>query len=206
MQYFCAASVINDEKTMMEEAEIAKGCQQGDARAQRALYDSYAPRLMATIVRYVGRDDVAQDVLQDTLVRALNSIKQFSWRGNGSLGKWLHRLAVNGSLNYLRDNRRELNAVSLDEQPVAEAYVMPEPPTASDVERISIDTLMQFIKELPTGYRTVFNMYCVEGYSHREIALELGIKQTSSSSQLARAKAILAHKINDYMAKMDKSR
>ena len=146
---------------------------------------------MATIVRYVGRGDVAQDVLQDTLVRALRGFSQFKWRGKGSLGGWLNRMAVNMSLNYLRDNRHMLQAVSADE------------PTPADVEGLDLAELMRLVEELPTGYRTVFNLYCIEGYSHREIASELGISVNTSSSQLARAKAMLARKINDYVARKE---
>lgn len=185
----------------MEEAEIATGCRRGEAKAQRALYDSYAPRLMATIVRYVGRGDVAQDVLQDTLVRALRGFSQFKWRGKGSLGGWLNRMAVNMSLNYLRDNRHMLQAVSLDEQP--ETGIVADEPTPADVEGLDLAELMRLVEELPTGYRTVFNLYCIEGYSHREIASELGISVNTSSSQLARAKAMLARKINDYVARKE---
>lgn len=185
----------------MEEAEIATGCRRGEAKAQRALYDSYAPRLMATIVRYVGRGDVAQDVLQDTLVRALRGFSQFKWRGKGSLGGWLNRMAVNMSLNYLRDNRHMLQAVSLDERP--EAGLVADEPTPADVEDLDLAELMRLVEELPTGYRTVFNLYCIEGYSHREIASELGISVNTSSSQLARAKAMLARKINDYVARKE---
>lgn len=185
----------------MEEAEIATGCRRGEAKAQRALYDSYAPRLMATIVRYVGRGDVAQDVLQDTLVRALRGFSQFKWRGKGSLGGWLNRMAVNMSLNYLRDNRHMLQAVSLDERP--EAGLVADEPTPADVEGLDLAELMRLVEELPTGYRTVFNLYCIEGYSHREIASELGISVNTSSSQLARAKAMLARKTNDYVARKE---
>lgn len=185
----------------MEEAEIATGCRRGEAKAQRALYDSYAPRLMATIVRYVGRGDVAQDVLQDTLVRALRGFSHFKWRGKGSLGGWLNRMAVNMSLNYLRDNRHMLQAVSLDERP--EAGLVADEPTPADVEGLDLAELMRLVEELPTGYRTVFNLYCIEGYSHREIASELGISVNTSSSQLARAKAMLARKINDYVARKE---
>ncbi|MSS18402.1 RNA polymerase sigma factor [Sodaliphilus pleomorphus] len=185
----------------MEEAEIATGCRRGEAKAQRALYDSYAPRLMATIVRYVGRGDVAQDVLQDTLVRALRGFSQFKWRGKGSLGGWLNRMAVNMSLNYLRDNRHMLQAVSLDERP--EAGLVADEPTPAEVEGLDLAELMRLVEELPTGYRTVFNLYCIEGYSHREIASELGISVNTSSSQLARAKAMLARKINDYVARKE---
>ena len=185
----------------MEEAESATGCRRGEAKAQRALYDSYAPRLMATIVRYVGRGDVAQDVLQDTLVRALRGFSQFKWRGKGSLGGWLNRMAVNMSLNYLRDNRHMLQAVSLDERP--EAGLVADEPTPADVEGLDLAELMRLVEELPTGYRTVFNLYCIEGYSHREIASELGISVNTSSSQLVRAKAMLARKINDYVARKE---
>ena len=91
---------------MMNEREISRGCKQGNAIAQRALFDKYSPELMAVIFRYVGDDDDAQDVLQDTFISAYSNIERFKWEGEGSLRAWLNRIAVNKSLNFLRMAKR----------------------------------------------------------------------------------------------------
>lgn len=148
---------------------------------------------MSLVLRYVGDSDAAKDVLQDSFISIFTTISRFKWRGSGSLAAWMQRIAVNGALNYLRDNRHMDN--DADEIPDVEE----EAPDAGLVEKIDTDTLLRFISELPQGYRMVFNMFCIEGYSHREIARELGINERSSASQLVRAKGLLAKKIKTYI-------
>ena len=183
---------------MMNEREISRGCKQGIASAQRELFDRYSPQLMAVIYRYVGDDDDAKDVLQETFISAFASIQRFTWEGEGSLRAWLNRIAVNMSLNFLREKKR----LSASAQPVE---ALGDPPdehdgaTAQEVNGIDAGTIMEMVAELPDGYRTVFNLYCLEGYSHQQIAEQLGISEKTSSSQLARAKALLARKIKAFI-------
>lgn len=151
---------------------------------------------MAKIFRYVGDDDDAKDVLQDTFIKALTLIDNFAWAGEGSLQAWLTRIAVNTSLNFLRSRKRltPLNVDTLDDPPD-----LAEEPTATEVNSLDASTILAMVAELPDGYRTVFNLYCLDGYSHKEIAEQLGINEKSSSSQLVRAKTLLAHKIKKYI-------
>jgi RNA polymerase sigma-70 factor (ECF subfamily) len=181
---------------MMRERDISRGCKRGDAIAQRALFEQYSPLLMAKIFRYVGDDDDAKDVLQDTFIKALTMIDNFAWAGEGSLQAWLTRIAVNTSLNFLRSRKRltPLNVDTLDDPPD-----LAEEPTATEVNSLDTSTILAMVAELPDGYRTVFNLYCLDGYSHKEIAEQLGINEKSSSSQLVRAKTLLAHKIKKYI-------
>ena len=181
---------------MMRERDISRGCKRGDAIAQRALFEQYSPLLMAKIFRYVGDDDDAKDVLQDTFIKALTMIDNFAWAGEGSLQAWLTRIAVNTSLNFLRSRKRltPLNVDTLDDPPD-----LAEEPTATEVNSLDASTILAMVAELPDGYRTVFNLYCLDGYSHKEIAEQLGINEKSSSSQLVRAKTLLAHKIKKYI-------
>ena len=180
----------------MRERDISRGCKRGDAIAQRALFEQYSPLLMAKIFRYVGNDDDAKDVLQDTFIKALTMIDNFAWAGEGSLQAWLTRIAVNTSLNFLRSRKRltPLNVDTLDDPPD-----LAEEPTATEVNSLDASTILAMVAELPDGYRTVFNLYCLDGYSHKEIAEQLGINEKSSSSQLLRAKTLLARKIKKYI-------
>ena len=184
---------------MMSERDISRGCKRGNAKAQRALFDRYSPMLMAKIFSYVGNDDDAKDVLQDTFIKAYTMIDSFAWAGDGSLQAWLTRIAVNTSLNFLRSRKRlstfNVDTADLDDPPPD----IVEEPTAAEINRLDISTILDLVAELPDGYRTVFNLYCLDGYSHKEIAEQLGINEKSSSSQLARAKVLLAQKIKNYI-------
>lgn len=184
----------------MNENELAEGCRRNNPKAQRELYDKYGPRILAIISRYVSEKDVAKDVFQDTFVRIYGSFAQFSWRGEGSLRAWMERVAVNMSLNHLRDNKADLLALKVDDG----MELADEEPTPDEVESLDAEVIGRFITELPTGYRTVFNLFCIEGLNHRQIADKLGINEKSSSSQLARAKMLLAKRIKEYILAKDR--
>ena len=182
---------------MMNEHEISLGCKRGNINAQRELFDRYSALLMALIYRSVGDDDDAKDVLQDSFIKAFESIHNFAYNGEGSLKAWLSRIAVNNSLNFLRTKKR-LKVASVPVEMMGDPPDEDQP-LASEVYGIDAATIMQMIAELPDGYRTVFNLYCLDGYSHQQIAEQLGISEKTSSSQLARAKALLARKIKAYI-------
>lgn len=183
---------------MMNEREISRGCKQGNAIAQRALFDRYSPELMAVIFRYVGDDDDAQDVLQDTFISAFSNIGRFKWEGEGSLRAWLNRIAVNMSLNHLRSKKR-LSSSQMPVEAIGDPPDDNDEETATAVHGLDASTILEMVAELPDGYRTVFNLYCLDGYSHQQIAEQLGISEKTSSSQLARAKALLARKIKKFI-------
>ena len=183
---------------MMSERDISRGCKRGNATAQRALFDRYSPMLMAKIFSYVGNDDDAKDVLQDTFIKAYTMIDHFAWSGEGSLKAWITRIAVNTALNFLR-SRRRLGTLTLDTADTGEPPDIADDATVAEVNSIDTSTILEMVAELPDGYRTVFNLYCLDGYSHKEIAEQLGISEKTSSSQLARAKTLLARKIKNYI-------
>lgn len=174
------------------EQRLSKQLHSGNPAAMRELYARYGGLMMATIVRYVGNETDAQDVLQETLIKIFSHIDDFTWRGSGSLKAWALRLAVNQSISFLRE-RKKTAAVDLrwDVPDTAEE----EQPDTTDVPP---EVLQRLIAQLPDGYRTVFNLYLFEGLSHEQIAEQLGIKRDSSASQLHRAKALLAKQITDY--------
>lgn len=177
-----------------EEQILAEQCRHGDRTAQRELYDRYAGYLMSVCLRYAGDRAMAEDLLHDAFLKIFGVIGKFSYRGPGSLRAWLERVTVNVALEWLRARSR-LTCLSLDENRSVAALAEPN---AAEVTRVPREVLMRFVRELPDGYRAVFNLFCIEGYSHREIAGMLGINEKSSSSQLTRARAILARRVRAY--------
>ena len=178
-----------------EEQILAEGCQKGENTARKELYDRFAGRLLAICMRYVGDRETAEDLVHDAFIKIFGAFDRFSYRGPGSLRAWIERITVNFALEWLR-NRNRLGTLELDEGRAAAEIAEPEP---GEVARIPQEVLMRFVAELPDGYRTVFNLYCIEERSHKEIAELLGINEKSSSSQLFRARTLLARRIKDYL-------
>lgn len=164
----------------------------GDKSAMQDFYILYADYLASVCARYIDNDDDLKDVLQDSMVKMLTSIGQFDYRGPGSLQAWATRIVVNQSLSFIK-RKRTAAIVSLD-------IDLPDEPEKDDppIDHIPPEVIHQMVRELPTGYRTVFNLYVFENKSHQEIAQLLGIKRDSSASQLHRAKNMLAKKIEKY--------
>ena len=177
----------------MEEPIRAEGCRNGDDTARKELYDRYAGRLLAICMRYAGDRTTAEDLLHDAFLKIYGAFDRFTYRGPGSLRAWIERVTV--ALEWIR-NRNKLGSVALDEGKAAAEVAEPD---VSEMARVPRDVLMQFVGELPEGYRAVFNLYCIEEYSHRDIARMLGINEKSSSSQLFRARALLARRIRAYL-------
>ncbi len=177
----------------MKEEELAELCKRGNNLARKELYEHYAGRLYNVCLRYVGDRETAKDLLHDGFIHIFHVFDKFTWRGEGSLRAWLERVMINTLLQYLR--KKDINYTDWEE----ELPEMVEEPEESDIENISQEVLMKFIQELPSGYRTVFNLFVFEEKSHKEIAGLLGINEKSSASQLTRAKAALAAKIRTWV-------
>lgn len=178
----------------MEERILAERCKTGDNEARRELYIRYGGRLMGICMRYVGDRASAEDLLHDCFLKIFGAMDRFTWRGEGSLRAWMERIAVNVSLEALRHKRRLHYPVTVDRLP--ERY---EEPTTEEVTQVPYDVLQRMIAGLPDGYRTIFNLFCIEELPHKEIAGLLGISEKTSSSQLFRAKALLARRIKEYL-------
>ncbi len=155
------------------------------------MYERYAASLLAVCMRYMGGRDEAEDTLHDVFLKIFDKLDRFEYRSDAELGSWVRRVTVNHCLDILR--KRHLKAVSLDER-----IDLAEEPEPSEVRKIPPGVLMKMISDLPEGYRTVFNLFCMEGWSHRDIGLKLGIGEKSSSSQYSRARALLAKRIKEY--------
>lgn len=164
-----------------------EGASKGDRKSQKAIYDALSSKMFAVCLRYMGDRDTAEDILQDGFVTLFSKLDSYS--GEGSFEGWARRIFVNTALMSLRKN----DVLKQSEDVEAAFGVTGNEPSA--IQKISYDELMAYIAELPPGFRTVFNMYVVEGYSHKEIAQELGITEATSRSQLLRARALLQSKI-----------
>lgn len=180
----------------MNELQLTAKCKDGDNAARKMLYELYAGRMLTICIRYLNNRDVAQDVLHDGFIKIFHSFDKFTWRGDGSLRAWMERIIVNEALQWLRKNDVLNKSVAIDE--VQECCDQPD---ADDIELIPQAVLLQFINELPVGYRTIFNLYTFEDKSHKEIAEIVGINEKSSSSQLFRAKNALAKRVKEWLKK-----
>lgn len=171
----------------MEYQPIIQGCVKNNRDYQKILFNKFAGKFMAISKRYMKDTLLAEDVLMEGFYKIYKNIGQF--KGDGSFEGWMRRIIVNTALTKLKQNKYEFNECNLV---VAEAVSVD--PTY--FETASAEELLSLISKLPTGYRTVFNMYVIDGFSHREIANELNIQEASSRSQLSKAKEFLQKRIN----------
>ena len=174
------------------EERLVRRLQGGDSDALRVFYALYADYLTGVCSRYITDNEDLKDVFQDALVQIISHVKDFKYRGKGSLRSWCKKVTVNVALKFLRQrHRHELERLNRD-VPFEEED---DDPSVSDIPP---EVLHQMIRELPTGYRTVFNLYVFEEKTHQEIADLLGIKKDTSCSQFSRAKSLLAKKIIEF--------
>jgi len=167
-----------DKPSILEEKDIIKACRQEDRRAQKLLFDRYSPFFFGILKRYVPRREDAEDVLIDAFYKILTNLDTF--KGQGSFEGWMRRIMVNEALMFLRKKHNFNLTVEISD------YDVPEPTTT--IDRLAADDILSLLDQLPTGYRTVFNLYVVEGFKHREIAELLGVSINTSKSQLILAK------------------
>lgn len=158
--------------------QLIAGCRRGDMGAQRSLYERYNARLFAVCLRYARDRPEAQDMLQDTFLVIYRDLGQF--QGNGAFEGWLHRIAVRTALQHLRRKNPLRFAEDFSDLPTDHYNITPD-------TEMNSEAILNMVQQLPTGYRTVFNLHCVEAYSYPEIAAELGISESSVRSQYTRA-------------------
>ncbi|MDB2657002.1 RNA polymerase sigma factor [Crocinitomicaceae bacterium] len=173
----------------MEESALVKKCLKGDARAQRALFEKFAPKMLGVCMRYAKNTEQAEDVLQDGFVKVFTKLSNYS--GNGSLEGWIRRIIVNTALDEIRRNVKFKDNVNVDDVDYKLEL------NSHIVEGLAAEDLMKIVNDLPDGYRVVFNMFAIEGYSHKEIAVQLNISENTSKSQYSRARAYLKVKLEE---------
>jgi RNA polymerase sigma factor (sigma-70 family) len=165
-----------------KEDELIKGCLRRDRNAQKQLFDLYSSKMYGLCYRYVRHAMEAEDIMVTAFTKIFERIEQF--KGEGSFEGWIRRIMVNEALTYLRKNRSMYLETDLEQADR-------EPDYDQLGDHLEAEDLMKMIQELPAGYRLVFNMYAIDGYSHKEIADQLGISENTSKSQLSRARVYL---------------
>lgn len=163
---------------------------------QEELYRRYSPRMYAVCLRYAGNAEEAEDILQEGFIKVFN--KMDSFRNEGSFEGWMRRIFVNTAIEHFRRKKYLLPVTEKEENTIEGKYI-------SVLDSLSAKDIMQLIQELSPGYRTVFNLYVVEGFSHKEIADQLGISEGTSKSQLSRAKVILQEMVRKHMDRHNSS-
>jgi RNA polymerase sigma-70 factor (ECF subfamily) len=174
---------------MIDDDKIIEGCKAGKKRAQSRLYKKYAPAMLGVCLRYCSNMADAEDVLQEGFIKVFNYIKNF--RGEGSFEGWIRRIMVNTALTHIKKNTKysfedieNIPSNYQEEEDVVYAPVSPE-------------VLIEVIQSLPDGYRSVVNLHIFEGYPHKEIAGIMGISESTSKSQLSKAKKFLRKKLEE---------
>lgn len=167
--------------------ELLQLCLLSDRKAQFQFYDKYAPKLFGICMRYAKNATDAEDILQEGFIKIFKYLSDF--RGEGSLEGWMRRIIVTTALNFYK--RKNLLNKDIDPDDVKIAL----PSDHEILAKMTQEEILKLVQELPTGYRTVFNLNTIEGYSHKEIGEMMNISVNTSKSQLSRAKSSLQHKI-----------
>ncbi|MTI21350.1 RNA polymerase sigma factor [Fulvivirga sp. RKSG066] len=170
---------------MDQEKALIEGCKKSNSEAQKELYHHFVPKMMVVALRYSKSQQEAEDILQEAFIKVFNHIKGF--KGDSSLYYWIKRIVVNTALNHQRSK--------LYLFPMVDVQTLNEPDESFKLSDHSWEDLLQMIQQLPSGCQIIFNMYAIEGYSHKEIANKLNISEGTSKSQYARAKSLLKEKI-----------
>jgi len=190
-QRFCQLSYLRSVGFIkirgLNETDLIQGCIRNDTNAQHTLFEKYAGILMTICRRYAGDQHEAEDMLQEAFISIFSHINQFRYAG--SFEGWLKRITVNAAIKILQKRKIKVVGITNDQHEL----ISPDFNVLSD---LSAEDLLKIISQLPDGYRVIFNLYAIEGFSHDEIAAMLKIKAATSRSQLSKARAILKEKIN----------
>ncbi len=171
---------------LSDDLDLIEGCLLGNPVMQKKLYDQYAPKMYGICLRYAANSEDAKDILQDGFLKVFTNLSKF--KAMGSFEGWMRRIFVNTAIEHYR-RKNQLYAISENQ----EEHIPNQEVSALDA--LEADDLIRLISELPNGYRTVFNLFAIEGYSHKEIANMMNVSEGTSKSQYARAKAWLQEKI-----------
>ena len=179
-------------KGLSAEEQLIAGCKDGKPRAQKEIFEQYASVMLSVCVRYVNDRETARDILQEGFIKLYTKIDTYS--GIGSFAGWVRRIFVTTALEYMRQTDALKQSASIDEYSNS---IIDNDTTVLD--KISADDLLGYIAKLPDGYRTVFNLYAIEGYSHTEIGEMLEISESTSRSQFMRARKILQKNVQSFI-------
>lgn len=172
----------------LTETQLILGCKKRNPKCQKGVFDRYASKMLAVCRRYARHEMEAEDMMQDGFVKVFKYIDTFG--DKGSFEGWVRKIMVNTALKHVSKSAFKKESIGIETMP--ENSINPEV-----FSKIGTDELMNLIQELPNGYRIVFNLYAIEGFSHKEIADSLGIGESTSRSQLVKARRILQKKVEE---------
>lgn len=171
----------------MTDEQLVEGCLIPDASAQKQLYERFNRKMFAVCLRYSSSREDGEDLLQEGFVKVFNKLS--SYKGEGSLEGWIRKVIVNTALDHFRQQKIILTGIEMAEDQISDE---------STLGKMEAQELLKIIQQLPKGFRTVFNLYAIEGYNHREIGELLGISENTSKSQYSRARAQLAESVQHH--------
>ncbi|MCQ2285798.1 MAG: sigma-70 family RNA polymerase sigma factor [Bacteroidales bacterium] len=174
----------------MDEKKLIEGCLQNDRKSQKTLYELFSPKMLALCLRYADSQEEAEDAMIEGFTNVFNNLT--SYRGEAPLESWIRRIMVNSSLAHFRAKQKH-RCLSLDEiafEEADESAVKPE-------DKFGEKDLLQLIQKMPEGYKIIFNLFAVEGFSHKEIAEQLQITESTSKSQFFRARKWLMERLKN---------
>jgi RNA polymerase sigma-70 factor (ECF subfamily) len=176
----------------MNEQQLIDGCKKGDRLVQKEFYETYSRKMMGVCLRYVGDRETARDILQEGFIKVFTGMD--SYAGAGSFEGWMRKIFVNCALEYLRksDVLRDAAELNYSHEIFHSGH--------SVIAEMSASELMKIVQQLPAGFRAVFNLFAIEGFSHKEISDMLGITESTSRSQYTRARQLLQRKINELVS------
>jgi RNA polymerase sigma-70 factor (ECF subfamily) len=185
----------NGTNSEVEDMQLVQACLDGNTRAQNQLFEKYSGQMMALCLRYGSDYDEAQDMFQNGFIKVFKKLHMFT--GKGALGAWIRRTMANNALDQIRKRKREKNNVSFSDVSYQLESEVIESPFDDEEPLLSRDKIMELVQQMPTGYKTVFNMYVVEEYSHKEIAEQLEITESTSKTQYRKAKGYMRQLITE---------
>ena len=162
---------------ILNEKELAKRCINEDRHAQESLFNHYYPELYLIAMRYLSDHHNAEDVIIQSFTRVYKNLQKFIYQGPGSLGKWIRTILINEAIRFLR--KKKLMEFNSNLNQLETRDIQPD-----SLQQMQAADIMRIIERLPTGYRTVFNLYVMEGYSHKEISVMLNVSESTSKTQL----------------------
>ena len=177
---------------ILNDTDLIAGCINGDRQMQELLYHKFSPKMYSVCLRYSGNQEDARDLLQEGFIKIFKNLSKY--RGDGSFEGWIRRIFVNTSIEHFR-KKVYIQSVSESQEALIEDKEW------NVLDNLAEKDIMQMIQELSPGYKAVFNMHVIEGYSHKEIAEILGINEGTSKSQLARAKTVLKKMVENRLNK-----
>lgn len=178
---------------MKFDKSLIKQLKENNRKAQEAFYRFFAPKMFGVCLRFSANKYDAEDIMQEGFIRVFRYIKDY--RGEGSFEGWVRRIIVNTAINHYKRRIKRSFSNPIEEEGKAAGF------NANIIEQMSADEILKIVSELPVGYRTVFNLNIIEGYTHKEIGVLLGISENTSKSQLSRARGSLQKKLENIKRK-----